>query len=62
MGPLLSKRDDEDGDATMTVWVGGLDDANAGEGFDLSETHGSKVDSDASGGDGAGKGVDRGGS
>lgn len=59
LGPLLSKRDDEDGDATMAVWVGGLDDSIAGEGFALSETQGSKVDSDSSGSDGAGEGVDR---
>ena len=59
LGPLLSRRDDEDGDATMTVWVKGLDDSIAGDGFSSTEVQGSKVDSGASSDDGAGKGVDR---
>lgn len=59
LGPLLSRRDDEDGDATMTVWVEGLDDSIAGDGFSSTEAQGSKVDSGSSSDDGAGEGVDR---
>ncbi len=59
LGALLSKRDDEDGDATMTVWVEGLPDSSAGEGFSSSEARDSKVDPGPDGNHCAGEGVDR---
>ncbi len=53
LGPLFSRRDDEDGDVTMTVWVQGLDDSIAGEGFSSPEGQSSKIDSGSSSDKGA---------
>lgn len=59
LGPMLSKRDDENGETTMTVWVQALDDSTAGQGYlpsDRSEAL--EVDFGAGGDEGSGKPVE----